>query len=51
MEQPNFKNIVENLDSVVIAVDNNNNIIYANKYFCSLFNTNCNKITVKSVCI
>lgn len=49
MEQPNFKNIVENLDSVVIAVDNNNNIIYANKYFCSLFNTNCNKIYGKNI--
>lgn len=49
MEQPNFKNIVENLDSVVIAVDDNNNIIYANKYFCTLFNTNCNELCGKNI--
>lgn len=49
MEQPNFKNIVENLDSVVIAVDDNNNIVYANKYFCTLFNTNCSKLCGKNI--
>ena len=49
MEQPNFKNIVENLDSVVIVVDDNNNIVYANKYFCTLFNTNCSKLCGKNI--
>lgn len=49
MEQTDFKNIVENIDTVVVATDNNDNIVYANKYFCTLFNTNCAKVCGKNV--
>lgn len=44
-----YKKIVENLDSVVIVVDYDNKIVYANRYFCSLFNTNCEMLVGKSL--
>ena len=44
-----YKKIVENLDSVVIVVDYDNKIVYANRYFCSLFNTNCEMLAGKSL--
>ncbi len=45
----NFKKIVEKLDSPVLAVDDDNKIVYANTGFCSLFNTNCELITGKNL--
>ncbi len=45
----NFEKIVENLDSVVLAVDYDNKIVYANKYFCALFNANCELIKGKNL--
>ena len=44
MENTDYKKILEHLDAVVIAADYDNKITYANKYFCSLFNTNCEKL-------
>lgn len=49
MEQLNFKNIIENLNSVIIATDYDNKVVYANQYFCKLFNTNCKSIIGKSI--
>ena len=49
MEQINFKSIIENLNAVILVVDEKNNIVYANKYFCHLFNTNCKTLSGKSV--
>lgn len=49
MEKMNFKKIVENLDSAVIAADYDNKVIYANRYFCSLFNTNCEMLAGRSI--
>ena len=49
MEKIDFKNIVEQLDSVVLVVDYDYKIVYANSYFCSLFNTNCEMLSGKNV--
>lgn len=49
MIKVDFEKIVENIDAVVLAVDYDNKIAYANKYFCSLFNTNCEILQGKSV--
>ncbi len=49
MEQVNFRHIIENLNAVIIVVDYDNKIVYANNYFCTLFNTNCNVIAGKSI--
>lgn len=49
MEQVNFRHIIENLNAVIIVVDYDNKIVYANNYFCTLFNTNCNVIVGKSI--
>lgn len=49
MKKVDFKKIIENLDTVVIAADYDNKIVYANKYFCSLFNTNCKLLENKSI--
>lgn len=47
--QIDFKKIVEKLDSPVLAVDYDNQIVYANKSFCSMFNTNCEMIAGKNL--
>lgn len=47
MENTDYKKILEHLDAVVIAADYDNKITYANKYFCSLFNTNCENYAAK----
>ena len=49
MEQINYKNIIENIDAVIIITDYDNKIVYANKYFCKIFNTNCKLIKGKSI--
>jgi len=49
MAQINFKNVIDNLNVVVIVADYDNKILYANKYFCDLFNTNCNVLVGKIV--
>lgn len=49
MNKINFEKILENLDEAVLAVDYDNKIIYANKYFCSLFNTNSELVSGKYV--
>lgn len=49
MENTDYKKILEHLDAVVIAADYDNKITYANKYFCSLFNTNCEKLCGKNI--
>lgn len=40
MEKIDFKKILENLDEAILAVDYDNKVVYANNYFCFLFNTN-----------
>ena len=47
MEKVDFEKIVENIQEIVIAVDYDNKILYANKAFCSLFNTNCETLRGK----
>lgn len=49
MEQINFKNIIENLNAVILVVNEDNKIVFANKYFCQLFNTNCKNLSGKDV--
>ena len=49
MEKINFENIVDNLDTAVIAVNYDNKIIWANHRFCTLFMTNCTKLKKHSV--
>lgn len=49
MKKVDFKKIIENLDTVVIAANYDNKIVYANKYFCSLFNTDCEMLENKSI--
>lgn len=49
MGKVNFKNIIENLDEAVLAVDYDNKIVYANKFFCALFNTNCEMLSGKNI--
>lgn len=49
MEKINFEKILENLPQAVLAVDYDNKIVYSNKHFCSLFNTNCQKVSGKNV--
>lgn len=49
MEKVNFKKLLDNLETAVIAVDYDNKIIYANTFFCSLFNTNCETLKNKNI--
>ncbi|MBS4760175.1 MAG: PAS domain-containing sensor histidine kinase [Clostridium sp.] len=49
MEKINFEKIVENLEEIVVAVDYDNKILYANRAFCSLFNTNCETLKGKII--
>ena len=49
MAEVDFKNILENLDQAVLVVNYDNRIVWANRYFCSLFNTNCEIIKGKSI--
>jgi len=49
MEKINFENIVDNLDTAVIAVDYDNKIIWANHRFCVLYMTNCTKLKKHSI--
>lgn len=44
-----FKKIIENIDAAVLAADYDNKIVYANRYFCSLFNTNCQILNGKNI--
>ena len=39
MAEVDFKNILENLDQAVLVVNYDSQIVWANRYFCSLFNT------------
>lgn len=49
MENINFKKIVDSLYQAVIVADKNGQILYANDYFCELFNTNCKKLKEKNI--
>lgn len=49
MDKTDYKKIVENLDQAVLAVNYDNKIVYANKYFCTLFNTNCGMLEGKKL--
>jgi len=49
MEQINFKNIVDNMNAVVLVANAEDKIVFANKYFCSLFNTDCKTLFGKNV--
>lgn len=49
MKKINYEKILENLDAAVLAVDFDNKILYANKFFCSLFNTDCEKLAGKKI--
>lgn len=49
MEKVDYKKILENMPQAVLAVDYDNKIVYANKYFCSLFNTNCDMLSGKNL--
>lgn len=49
MEKINFENIVENLEQAVLAVDYDNKIVYSNKFFATLFNTNCEGLVGRNV--
>lgn len=49
MADIDFKKILENLDSAVLAVDYDSKIVYANACFCSLFNTDCMILKGKSI--
>ena len=48
-QEIDFKSIIENLNEAVAAVDYDNKIVYANKYFCSLFNTGCEILCGKNI--
>lgn len=49
MEKINFEEILNNLNQAVLVVDYDNKIVYSNKHFCSLFNTNCEMVSGKNV--
>lgn len=49
MEKIDFKKLLENMDSAVIAANYDNKIVYANKYFCRLFNTNIDSLSSKTI--
>lgn len=49
MDKTDYKKIVENLEQAVLAVDYDNKIVFANKFFCSLFNTNCGMLEGKNL--
>lgn len=44
MEKISFENILDNIDTAVIAADYDNKILWANHKFCALFTTNCTKL-------
>lgn len=44
-----FEKIVENLDTAVLVANYDSKIVYANKHFCFLFNTNCDTVIGKSI--
>lgn len=50
MAEINFKNILENLDQAVVAVNYDNNIVYANKSFCFLFGVSKELVEGKDIC-
>lgn len=49
MENLNYKKILDNLTTAIAVADYDNKIIYANKYFCTLFNTNCTNLSEKTI--